>query len=271
MTKVLFNGKVVNEESLKLEYNSDWAKFAPGFFETMKVYKGQILFWDTHYKRMKLGANFWKVKLPRKDKLERQLLKLLSKNDLINARLRIQFNASLSNSNVDYFASAIPLQEGEEYNWIENGWQLGLYKEHYKSKDANGFKSNNRNIYLIAKKWASSNSFDDALVMNIEKRIADSTCCSLFWVKKGKIFSPPTKEGGVDGTFGKFLRSKQKDWNIKVTDKICTVRTLIDADEIFLTNVIRGFRWVKSFRGKEYNHTVSQQLYKQLKEWERTL
>ncbi|MCB0503308.1 MAG: aminotransferase class IV [Bacteroidetes bacterium] len=268
MTKILFNGKLVNESSLNLEYNSDWARFSPGFFETMKVYHGQILFWEDHFERMKLGAKFWKVKLPGKKKLTHQLQKLIVKNGQKNARLRIQFNASLNNSNLDYLATTVPLDESDEFIWIEKGWKLGLYKDHYKAIEKNGFKANNRNIYLLAKKWAHQKGFDDALVMNTAKRVTDSTACSLFWVKKGKIYTTPVSEGGIDGTFSKFLKSQQKPWKIKISEKICTVHTLMDADEIFLTNVIRGIRWIKTFRGRNYENTISRQLFNQLKNWE---
>ena len=39
---------------------------------------------------------------------------------------------------------------------------------------------------------------------------------------------------------------------------------LNEADEVFLTNAIRGIRWVQRFENKIYSNAVSRQLYDQL-------
>ncbi len=271
MRWVLYNDRIVKVDALKLGYTSNWAKFAPGFFETMKVYHSKILFWDDHYKRMTLGAKFWCVKIPKKRVLRKFLLRLVRKNKLNCARLRIQFNASLEDDKVDYFANVVPLQEANHYTWIKEGWKIGVYREHYKLFDGTWFKSNNRNIYLLGKKWATTNSFDDALVLNINNRVADSTACNVFWVKDGEVFTPSVTAGGVDGTFSKFLKRNQKELGVKVGVKKCSLKSLKNADEIFLTNVIRGIRWVREFEGKQYDNQICKQLFEKLKSWESSL
>jgi branched-subunit amino acid aminotransferase/4-amino-4-deoxychorismate lyase len=47
-----------------------------------------------------------------------------------------------------------------------------------------------------------------------------------------------------------------------VVESVCDVTTLLDADEVFLTNSIQGIRSVVHFENKEYTSTQTQQIRK---------
>ena len=56
--------------------------------------------------------------------------------------------------------------------------------------------------------------------------------------------------------------------NIKVYECNISPQNLLAADELFLTNAIKGIVWVKSFRTKEYGNTISEKLVEYLnQEW----
>ena len=50
----------------------------------------------------------------------------------------------------------------------------------------------------------------------------------------------------------------------KVLEEPIDVDRMKDADEIFLTNVIRGLQWVGSFSGRQYSANVSSSLVNML-------
>ena len=66
---ILYNGKIISGEKIAIALDSKWARFAPGFFETMKLAYGTLYFWEDHYERMKSGAKYWDVKIPGNPKL----------------------------------------------------------------------------------------------------------------------------------------------------------------------------------------------------------
>lgn len=271
MSIVLLNGKFKKDAQLKLSYDSAWAKFAIGFFETIKVYNQQLLFWDFHYKRLTTAAKFWAVSIPKKKALAQQLLKLCKKNQLSCARLRIQFNVDLMENKADYFAATYILED-DAYFWRKKGWNCALYKQHKKPirKEQKGFKSSNRMIYLLATKWKHKQQLDDAFIMNTENHIVDSTICNVFWVKEGVIYAT-SKNDGINGVLKAFLLSNQKEWGIKIKSKKCTQKQLLQADEIFLTNVIRGIVPVSKYEQQKYGNSITKALFQQLKAWERSL
>ena len=53
--------------------------------------------------------------------------------------------------------------------------------------------------------------------------------------------------------------------DIQIEEKSLTLEDLYNADEMFLTNVIRGIRWVKYLDEKRYSNTITLQLFDKFK------
>ena len=203
-----------------------------------------------------------------KKRLLSQLLRLLRENKASSGRLRIQFNINAVEKSFDYFATLSPLKPAE-YLFKRSGWKLGLFKsQKILLGDQNHFKSNNRSIYLLSNGWNIENGFDQSVVLNERNQVIDTTSCNIFWVKNGKIYTPLLKSGGVDGCFKRFLIKEEKHFGHKIKIKSCQPKTLLNADEIFVTNVIRGIQWISTYEGKTYDNTISKELFQRLKSWE---
>ena len=50
------------------------------------------------------------------------------------------------------------------------------------------------------------------------------------------------------------------DHGVKVYEAALTPQTLLQADELFLTNAVRGIEWVSSYKTKRYFHAMSEKL-----------
>lgn len=268
---VLCNGKILPQEQIHIAIDSAWAKFAPGFFETMKVANGKIYFWDEHYSRLKQGAKYWDVKVPAKSKLLNLISDLIIASELQFARVRLQFTLSFNGEEMHYTATIVPL-ENENYIWNEKGLQLQYYdKNLIAAQQATPFKSNNREIYLLAERSFNRNANTEVVLLNTQKEVTDTSRCSIFWIKNGVIYTPPVSSGGVDSTFCKFLFEQKKIWNLKLVRKATKMKDLESADEVFVANVIRGIQWVRSFRKKKYTHGLTRQLFDRVEQWEAEL
>jgi branched-chain amino acid aminotransferase len=51
---------------------------------------------------------------------------------------------------------------------------------------------------------------------------------------------------------------------LNVRESELTEDTLLNADEVFLTNVITGIRWVKQCRNKVYHNTITNKIFTSL-------
>jgi branched-chain amino acid aminotransferase len=143
----------------------------------------------------------------------------------------------------------------------ENGLQIGIFPDGRKSTDIfASLKSNNYLLYAMASLYARENKWNDALVLNTRDHVADSTIANLFWTSRGIIYTTPISEGPVYGVM--------RNWIIQndiVYESPVTVEELLHADEIFLTNALRGIQWVKSMgTRKNYSKGFSTRLYREI-------
>ncbi|HSF46213.1 MAG TPA: aminotransferase class IV, partial [Chitinophagaceae bacterium] len=142
-----------------------------------------------------------------------------------------------------------------------NGLHLGVYKDARKAEDKfSSLKTNSFLPYVQAALYARQMKWNDALVTNTHNRIADSSIANVFWVKEGRIFTPPLSEGPISGVMRRYLLE-----NTLIHEQPLTEEDLVQADEIFLTNAFRGIQWV-AFLGDQALHTntTAAHLHKEL-------
>jgi branched-chain amino acid aminotransferase len=144
----------------------------------------------------------------------------------------------------------------------KTGLITGLYKDARKACDNfSHIKSNNYLPYVMAAIWAKENKLDEAFVLNNFNRIADASIANIFIVKNGKIKTPALSEGCIAGVMRRHLIKCIKEENIPCEETIIAHEELSDAHEIFLTNTVRGIRWVSQFDKSNYGNELAKYLH----------
>jgi branched-chain amino acid aminotransferase len=113
--------------------------------------------------------------------------------------------------------------------------------------------------YVAAAREARAKGVDDVIVLNTHGRVCEATGSNIFWTKGDIVFVPPTFDGQINGTLQNLLCTLLLEEGWEVREKPTSVEDILGADEVFLTNAIRGIRWVRKFEGTEYGHTRSSQ------------
>ena len=143
----------------------------------------------------------------------------------------------------------------------EKGLILGVFPRGRKSCDpfAN-IKSNNYLLYSMAAQYARRHGWDDCLVLNSLGRVADSSIANLFYVRGETIYTPSLSEGCVAGVMRQWLIESLPAAGFRVEERPVAPEDLILAEEVFVSNAIRGVRWVRSFGGMTYGNKVVQEI-----------
>lgn len=265
------NGKFIEERTPVVVADNRALKYGDGLFETMRVVLGKIRLKKLHFERLFDGMEALKISLtgtadPRI--LEDQILKTVKKNSIKGpARVRLMVfrgNGSLrdfSSRGAGYIIQVWPLS-ASKLAMNSEGLSVGIYEAGRKACDqlAN-LKSNNYLLYAMGALHAREQEWDDSLILNTHNRISESTVANLFWVKEGKVYTPPLSEGCVAGVMRAHLIARLAEEGKPVTEQPVTVAGLTDADEIFLTNAIQGLRWVGNFNGRTFGNQLSSQLF----------
>jgi branched-chain amino acid aminotransferase len=202
------------------------------------------------------------------EKLQEEMLLLAKKNQHeLAARIRITIfrsNGGLydaADHRPNYIIQTWPLQEGNG-EWNSNGLVLGIYDQAKKSCDIlSNLKHNNYLPYVMAALEAKKQKWNDAIVLNSNGRVCDTTIANIFIVKNGVIFTPPLSEGCVAGIVRKYLIETLKGSGFECIEKAISIPELLDADEIFLTNSIYNIRWVCNINDVVLGNTISQKIY----------
>jgi branched-chain amino acid aminotransferase len=273
MNYLIHNGKYFSSEEKIINADNQSYRYGDGLFETMKMIKGEILLPEYHFNRLFNGLQVLKYNVPKlftPVSLTEQIKILAQKNECEKAaRVRLSVSRGRGglydgDNKLDYIIECMPLNAFVT-GLNENGLIIGLFEDAKKSCDLfSNLKSANYLPYVMAAQYAKENKWNDCLILNQYGRVCDATIANIFWVKDGNIFTPPLSEGCVDGVMRRHLMQTGAETADKIQEKICAVSDLENADEIFLTNAIYGIRWVKQFRNKELNNTISKELYSKI-------
>lgn len=265
MNFVCLNGKILPASEPMLTIQNRGYKWGDGVFETMKVYKGNILLAGLHFERLFLSLKLLLIDTSlKKEYLTERILHLCGKNNCIElARVRLAVYRD-ETGQAGYSIEALPLTP-DVMKWSPKGLHLTIYPLARKPGDVfANLKSANFLPYVMASLYAGQNSCDDALVLNSGNTIADSSRANLFLFKNDEMVTPALHHGCVNGVMRQFVLDSCKKQGIIVHQDKITETDLLEADEVFLTNAIQGIRWVKRFRDKEYGFEKTKLIYQQV-------
>ena len=262
----MHNGKLLVEGSNPISPANRSFRYGDGLFETIRLVNNKMPLWSLHLNRLWAGLTTLKFEIPKlftPEMLQEEIFETCRKNGLVNARVRLNVFRGEGglydpeNLYPNYVIETWPLPESVPHFNI-NGLQVGVYEKGKKSTDVfANLKSNNFLLYAMAALYAREHQWNDAIVLNSENRIADSSTANIFWVNGHEIFTTPLTEGPVNGVMRKSIMNK-----LGVTEKSVSKEEILEADEVFFTNAVRGIQWVAAINGNQrFTNSISQKLY----------
>jgi branched-chain amino acid aminotransferase len=199
--------------------------------------------------------------------LEQQVLDLMHQKAMLNARVRITVFRNAGGkympdtSTVSYLIDAEELAT-ENYQLIKTPYEVELYKDFYVSKQLlSTLKTTNKIIYITASIFANENGFQNCLLINEDKNIVEATQGNIFMVLGNTLITPPLTEGCLNGIMRlQILRILKKQTKFQWEERPISPFELQKADELFITNVVKGIQPITKYRKKEFNHTVAAEI-----------
>lgn len=261
-----YNDKIYKDGTSVITPANRSLRYGDGLYETIKINKGIIQLSDYHFERLFSGMKTLHFEIPKnftKTYLKKKIIELSEKNmhdSLVRVRLMVfRGNGGLydaQNHLPNYIIQTWSIENSDELN--SNGLTIDIYHDAKKSCDCfANLKSNNCLPYAMAALHAKKIKVNDCILLNSYDRICETTIANIFIIKDDIIYTPSLSEGCVAGVIRRFIIEKLKLSSFKVREKPILLEDMQNADEVFLTNAIKGLRWVKQFKGANYaNNTV---------------
>ena len=269
-----FNGLIVSNDTNILTRNRAFL-YGDAVFETVKIMDSKVLFLEDHYFRLMSSMRVIRMEIPMNftmEYFEKQILTLAkSKNMAISSRARITVYRNdggyyLPQDNTVSFLISVESLDTALYSISQKEYIVDLYTDFYVAKQLlSSIKTTNKIINITASIFANENGLDNCLLLNDSKNVIEALQGNLFMLKGNVLTTPPVSEGCLNGVMRKqILALARKIENLEVVEEVISPFDLQKADELFITNVIKGIQPITKYRKKEFTTDLASKLVRNL-------
>ena len=256
-----FNGLLQNNVTT---FDNRAFLYADALFDTLIYKNNSLVFFEKHYFRLLASMRQLRMDIPNfftQEYWQQEILKTIEANALINARVRTTvFRDALGLFTPSKQEVAILIQVSGLKQTVKETYSLGLYKDHLLNTNTlDNLKTTNRVHNVLAAIYAKENGFDNCILINHKKQVAETINATIFLVVGLEVRTPPLSSGCING----IVRQKvidffkmTKDYEIKEVE--ITPFELQNADEVFLTNSVMGIQPVTQYKRKIYVTYISE-------------
>ncbi|MBI4377089.1 MAG: branched-chain-amino-acid transaminase, partial [Elusimicrobia bacterium] len=213
----------------------------------IRAYNGRVFRLEEHLRRLEESAKAIFLNLPISvKKIEEALLETLRANGLRDAYIRLVVTRGVGDLGLDMRkckknASLIIITDKIELYpeaYYEKGLELITSSIRQKGPDqlSPAIKSLNYLANILARAEATRAGAQEAILLNREGYVSECSGDNIFFVRDGRIFTPPAFAGILEGVTRSAVIDLVRDkMNGQVIERLFTLFELYRADEVFLT------------------------------------
>lgn len=243
---VYLNDRFVQKEHARVSVFDHGFLYGDGVYETLRVYGERILLWERHLARLHRSCELIGLDLPIPDNAWLPILgELLVRNKLQNAGLRVTISRGEGELGIDPRLCACPTvvvmaKPVVKYSAQQRKQGITLHlasirrnPEFAQSPQIKAISFLNN---ILAKQEAVRVGADDALMLNMEEELTESTTSNIFFVKNQRLHTPAVECGILKGITRDVVMELAEEQGIIVEEGRYTIEQLFQADECLITN-----------------------------------
>lgn len=264
---ILFNDQFYTNDTAILQAGNRGFKFGDGFFESMRMYNGKLQYAELHADRIRTTMKA--LKMDGYNLLDDYFLKQktgeLARKNKFNGNVRFRLTIYRQGvglympetHKVGYLLEA-KLLETTGYELNKKGLIVDIYDEIPKPiNKLSNYKTINALPFVMAAIYQKQHRLDEALLINQNGFLCESTSSNLFVVYQNQIYTPALSEGCVAGVMRNVVMQLAKQHQLPLIEAQINPQILEEAEEVFLTNAVSGVRWVMGYGRKRYFNEVA--------------
>jgi branched-chain amino acid aminotransferase len=257
--QIYIDGKFYPKSEAKVSVYDHGFLYGDGVFEGIRVYNGTVFKLKEHVARLYASAHSMMLKIPlTQEQMVQAVVEAVKKNQLKDSYVRLIVTRGVGDLGLDprkchgasviVIADHIRLHDGEaktrgitaHVSWVRRNPIDGASHE---AKSLNYLNS------IMAKIEANMCGADEAICLTPTGAVAEGVGENIFLVKDGKLITPPTATGALEGITAKEVVKLAKKLGLEVKVENVTMFMLFNADEMFFTGTaaeivpIREVNW----------------------------
>jgi len=251
--KTLINSQFYEENNALISVNERGFRFGDGVFETISFYNSVSYLWEYHIERLQAGLQALRINYDTSNLLP-QASKLFKQNNAENGILRIYISRGIGSQGylptrnqptiVMQVLEAPELPDQPVNLWLSDYKKNSLQSLPVNCKLAQGVNS------TLAKMQAVDNNCYDALQLNLENYISETSSSNIFWLENGILHTPALE---CDALAGVTRRRIIEISPYQVQQGKYKITELEKAEAVILTNSAYGIIPVKSLLSQNFS------------------
>ncbi|MGI4822121.1 MAG: aminotransferase class IV [Janthinobacterium lividum] len=243
MGKLLFNGTLLEADSVALPLPNRGLAFGDGFFETLIFSHNQLHLAADHVARMQRAATALHLVLPTPlataDTLESTLTQLVTAQGLLAARLRLQLWRSGGGRYTPPTATAEWLATAEPFETDDTPIAHADFALETQSifSHLSFCKGPQAWLYVRAAHERQQRRLDEIILCDAAGHIAEAGAAAIFWLKQGQLYTPALETGCVAGVRRAEVLRIARAQGIMCEEGLFQPEELLTAEAVFTANV----------------------------------
>ncbi|WP_017729917.1 aminotransferase class IV [Nafulsella turpanensis] len=238
--EVLFNGKLYNEQEIRLQKDNRAFCYGDGIFETMVTHRGSSPLLSLHYERLRKGALVLHLHLPFSlQELEAYIWQLSTQfpDPVLRMRLQIWRKPgglyTPQQEKTDFLMTASPFKKPEKRK-EKAAFATGISLSY---SPFSSLKTMNALPYVLAGIEKQQKGLAEIILTNEKDQVAEAGAANLFWLKDGNWYTPHLRSGCIAGVMRAHLIKRLKAQKQEVKEVLLPKEKLREADALFGCNV----------------------------------
>jgi branched-chain amino acid aminotransferase len=242
--KVFLNNNLIGFEEARISVTDSGLLYGAGLFETMRSRNGVVFRLVDHVERLFFSAEALSiVHSYSKEHIRTAIDSLLKANGLADARLRLTLTGGpLAQSEEQRQATlVITATEFTPYppDYYRTGVMVILCPFRQNTTDpTHGHQTTSFLPCLLALNLARQRRAAEALWFTQDNRLADGCLSRVFLVKNSILYAPPIEAPALADPARRVIRQVAQQQSLELAEKDLYIADVLEADEIFLTNVV---------------------------------
>jgi 4-amino-4-deoxychorismate lyase len=252
----LVNGVRVDDLAKALPLNDRGLQYGDGLFETARLVDGAVRFLDAHLERLQLGCERLRIAPVDPDTLRREIAAATA--TLRDAVVKIVVSRGVGargyrpsgECKSTRIVAVYPSPEDEPQRSLTLRWcQMRLGR----NERLAGIKHLNRLEQVLAQSEWDDPAIDEGLLLDTEGELVCATSANVFIVRDGILLTPDLRYCGVRGVMRRKVLEAAARLGLATSEEPLWPHDLETADEVFLTNAVRGIRSVGALGAKRWS------------------
>ncbi|MCH2109177.1 MAG: aminotransferase class IV [Polyangiaceae bacterium] len=247
--KIWINGELCEGPEATVSVLDRGFLYGDSVFETLRTYRRQVFALEEHLERLHESARRVLIDLPvtreqLAHEIKRALLELPDQESYIRLMVtRGEGGLGLDpkhSENPKRVMIITPLKVPDPEVYLKGAKAISYACARPQDDTAAaGAKIGNYLVAVLAHREAAAAGAIEALLVGPEDTVTEGATSNLFWIEKGRVFTPDLSAGVLAGITRHFVLRAAERLGLQVQLQTPTLTQLLEAEEVFISSSIR--------------------------------